>query len=1386
MSGSTKLSFKKPKKQSDNLEFMYYPDINDSDFYPHIWSKKEFYENKSLAREYYDDPKKKKALLDKTCAPDILKLKNHQVFLRNFLSPETPYNSILVFHGIGTGKCVLPETEVFLNGGLHKISNIWEKYSNGQISPDNENGEWSEIKEPIFVNSYNKETGKMITCQVKRLYRQKISEPIKSIELEDGKKIRLTQIHHLLTENGWSNDFKSNSMISVPNDQLTQIDLVGIKNIKMEDYEGFVYDLEVEEHHNYVANGILCHNTCAGVTIAEGLKDMVEKYNKKIYVIANKLLQGNFQSTLYNISREKNEKYPGSLQCTKTTYYIPPKPKESADMRNQREKAIRALQNKYYTYKGYIAFVNFVDNEVIAKGHDLGDFFNNSVFIIDEAHNLIAKSSSKRDNEDNKKTRQKLHEIFKVAKNTKLVMLTATPITNEIDDIVVLMNLLRANDGRRLYTSSELSTDGSSKLTKNNLDQRKFSEYVKGYVSYFRGAHPSSFPLEIPISNYDRVVRADFLGDQLRNEVPNFKELSLVTVEMSYFHFYNYFQHNLLLEKNSIGGNRSRDSHGDQLKIQATTAMYPLETANDDTVGTYTIADIMIEEKHRGTEKFKYRTKEQFFNVAPKNEKFLHDPNATIAADNTIGYPLAKYSGKFYRMFYDIVNTFGINFVFTRYRTNVGTIPISLLLEQNGFVRYHKKLGKPNEFTGKYREGVNNNLDIRNVKYRCICGYLDDAHSKDFNGKPNWRDPKKHRFLQATYLRVDGESKEDFETHRKQLNSPDNKYGQVIKVIVGGQNMREGVDLSFVRSVHIMNPWHNLIQIEQTIGRAIRLCSHSKLDDVDDMNVKVFKYVSIPPQNKLPKKWSLVDVIDKLEDEDRLDLTGVRFRDKNFWLKNISSNNPSDWQGFDESIYTRALNKDYNIKFAERLMKKSAIDCYLNHEANINFPNQIDGTRVCDYTKCQYECNYPFEIKPNKVNLDTYDLYFMEPKVLEAQEVIGNLFTKNWALTLESILDLAQRNESSINRDIIYLALDRMLGDPPRINPSPVLDQFGRYGYLIYRHPFYVYQPEEIIDENLPIYNRKVPSKPNNREIDIKELIKPKQRMFKMKKPLKKASPSDKLSNDPPVKEMTQNKFGSQIENYLVSAQNQDEITLAGILDYFDKKEHEYLIRTRIEDLANDRETSTTDKKIVAYYMENFIIGNTKMNYDENDKIKVIPKNGTYVYNLSGRFFTYNLDRKRWIEIHEDNQIMIDLKNRQESKFGPNFEFIDREVSPEIYGYLYDDNKKREIKFKITDVGGQQVKTKRYSEETNIKTLSRGQVCGNYSNEQLEKICDRLGIKYSKNLQRNNLCSLIEKNIRVRNNKGKYIWFLNYFQYKRKFDRLENTDIRSLYNFYRT
>ena len=111
-----------PKKNTDNIEeenkvktgknFLYYPDFDDKDFYEKIYIKKEFYKNKI--------PKQQRTT-DEICNARLFQLAPQQEFLRNYISIDTPYNGILIYHGTGIGKCLAYDTPVIMFDGEHKM-----------------------------------------------------------------------------------------------------------------------------------------------------------------------------------------------------------------------------------------------------------------------------------------------------------------------------------------------------------------------------------------------------------------------------------------------------------------------------------------------------------------------------------------------------------------------------------------------------------------------------------------------------------------------------------------------------------------------------------------------------------------------------------------------------------------------------------------------------------------------------------------------------------------------------------------------------------------------------------------------------------------------------------------------------------------------------------------------------------------------------------------------------------------------------------------------------------------------------------------------------------------------------------------------------------------
>ena len=85
---------KQDNEQSDAL----YPDINDPNFIVKIAEKKEFNDT-----QYDGSQKDIETFADESKKGDF-ELAPHQIFVKNYLSFQTPYNSLLLYHQLGTGK----------------------------------------------------------------------------------------------------------------------------------------------------------------------------------------------------------------------------------------------------------------------------------------------------------------------------------------------------------------------------------------------------------------------------------------------------------------------------------------------------------------------------------------------------------------------------------------------------------------------------------------------------------------------------------------------------------------------------------------------------------------------------------------------------------------------------------------------------------------------------------------------------------------------------------------------------------------------------------------------------------------------------------------------------------------------------------------------------------------------------------------------------------------------------------------------------------------------------------------------------------------------------------------------------------------------------------
>jgi hypothetical protein len=137
-------------------------------------------------------------------------------------------------------------------------------------------------------------------------------------------------------------------------------------------------------------------------------------------------------------------------------------------------------------------------------------------------------------------------------------------------------------------------------------------------------------------------------------------------------------------------------------------------------------------------------------------------------------------------------------------------------------------------------------------------------------------------------------------------NHPDNKYGDIIKVIMITASGAEGISLKNVRYVHITEPYWHPVRTQQVIGRARRICSHQDLP-LDMRTVDVFLYLMTLTDEQ--KKSDLI-----LE---------LRKKDK-------SKKNPNIPYTSDETLYEIATMKEDITNELLRAVKESSFDCSLH------------------------------------------------------------------------------------------------------------------------------------------------------------------------------------------------------------------------------------------------------------------------------------------------------------------------------------------------------------------------------------------------------------------------------------------------------------------------
>jgi hypothetical protein len=845
-------------------------------------------------------------------------------------------------------------------------------------------------------------------------------------------------------------------------------------------------DFELSSHQLFVKNflslntpynslllyhGLGTGKTCSAIGIAEEMRSYMKQVGvtHKILIIASPNVQNNFRTQFFDETKLKQENGLWSLNtCIGDALLREINPTNLTDI--PKEKVIsqmNAILNNYYSFMGYTEFANFIERHTNVpedSGLDplkirikkIQKVFNNRLVIIDEVHNI-------RNTDDNKNKRiaMLLMEVAKHSDGLRLLLLSATPMYNNYKEIIWLVNLMNANDKRPTIKEDQVFDKEGNFIPSQNINgelieggRELLERKLIGYVSYVRGENPYTFPYRIyPVdfapehtiasSNYPKKqmnekeiteplkhipVYAseigeyqqkgyDFIMNNLRNRSSQMYNKTGKLITLPNFENLDAFGYTLLqipLEAlNIVYPNQKLDS----ILGQETQTMD--ENLNneiiDNMIGKQGLANIMTYKTVTVPNSLRYDF-EYSPGVIENYGRIFHREH------------INKYSNKISTICDCIRKSTGVVMVYSQY-IDGGIVPIALALEEMGFTRYGAEPYTKPLFKTPPTEAIDSlsllprsqttGSQFRQAKYVILSG---DKHFSPNNSKDI-----------------------------KYISRPENKNGELVKVILISKAASEGLDFKNIRQCHILEPWYNMNRVEQIIGRSVRNLSHCQLP-FEDRNVELYLHTTLPRNDEEPA---------------------------------------------DLYVYRLAERKAFQIGNVTRVLKQNAVDCLLNIEQtnftieklnsiaeNQNIQIHLSSgktidykigdrpyTDICDYMdNCAFQCSPNIDISSKPIIKDTYNTEYMKTNYHMILKRIRQLF-KDQSFYRKDHLINGINIVKPYPIEQIYYTLTQIIDNKTEY----LIDKYGRMGVLINNGDYYAFQPVEITNENASIFERSVP-----------------------------------------------------------------------------------------------------------------------------------------------------------------------------------------------------------------------------------------------------------------------------------------------------------------------
>ena len=502
--------------------------------------------------------------------------------------------------------------------------------------------------------------------------------------------------------------------------------------------------------------------------------------------------------------------------------------KDLAEWVNEPDKDNKMKNIKFIHYDS-----PFADREFLEKVKQ-SDSSRESIFIIEEAHNFIRNVYGNISSKKGKRA-QVIYDYIQQEKRdnnkTRILLLTGTPAVNNPYEFALIFNLMRPGafpSSEAVFNQIYISSTNFESLNENKKNQ--FQRRIMGLVSYYIGATPDKYAKKIlhykhlPMTPYHQEIYDYFesIEEQKEKMRRKFSRGKIGGDDMSTYRSYTRQACNFVFPNidSKINGEKRPRPGMFRLEDEATNAID--EGKNKKKIEKLKSKSERIALYVNACKEFINATINYFKDILRRDK----EKNHTLQDDVKIVFK--QYDGSFTAFLEsnekksELFNEFNklgpkmLHIIFNIIKSPGSTLVYSNYVEMEGLQMFKIFLS--------------------------FFGFISIDDDKEFNSSNLNKQYSKNGLR---YMEFHGSiDKELREKNKKLFNLPENKNGDILKIIMISPAGSEGINLQNCRQVHIMEPYWNEVRIEQVIGRAIRQCHH-KLLPLKDRTVDVFRYTMI-------------------------------------------------------------------------------------------------------------------------------------------------------------------------------------------------------------------------------------------------------------------------------------------------------------------------------------------------------------------------------------------------------------------------------------------------------------------------------------------------------------------------------------------------------------